>query len=69
MILSWLLKTVHFNRYQKSDKTTFIIDADLESLIKKTDECKHIPSGFLMSIILSFKDIQYVYRGKNCFQD
>ena len=48
----------------KSDKITYIIYADIESLIKKIDECannpenssatnigEHIPSGYSMSII------------------
>ena len=65
-------------KYQKSEWTTFVIYVDLECLIEKNDGCKmidvkikvsqHIPSGFLMSIILSFKSIKNkhnVYRGKN----
>ena len=68
-----------FNQYRKSDKATFIIYPDLECLIKNTDGCKnnpensftakHIPSGFSMSTISSFKNIQNghnVYRGKFC---
>ena len=48
-----------FNQYQKSDKVSFIIYVDLESLLEKTDVCKknpekpsttkvseHIPLGF-----------------------
>ena len=51
----------------KSDKITYIIYADIESLIKKIDECannpenssatnigEHIPSGYSMSIIWAF---------------
>ena len=34
-------KTLYFNQYQKSDKTPFIIYADLESLIRRTDGCKN----------------------------
>ena len=73
-------KILEFNQYQKSDKTTFIIYADIESLIKM-DGCKinpkkssatkvgkHFPSGFSVSTIPSFKDIEYVYRGKDCMQ-
>ena len=53
-----------FKQYQKSDKTLFIIYADLECIIKKIDGCKsnpenlsttkvskHIPSGLSMSTI------------------
>ena len=61
-----------------------IIYADLECLIEKIDECKnnpenssttkvgeHIPSGFSMSTISSFKNIENMhdaYRGKNCMK-
>ena len=61
---------LEFNQYDKFDKAPFIINSDLESLIGKIDGCKnnlekssttkvseHIPSGFLMSTISSFKDI------------
>ena len=57
-----------FNQYHKSDKGPFIIYADLESLIQNIPGCKnnpeksstrkvgeHIPSGFSMSTISSFK--------------
>ena len=57
-----------FNQYQKSDKAPFVIYADLECLIEKTDECKnnlenssttkvgkHIPSGFSISTIPSIE--------------
>ena len=77
-------KTLEFNQYQKSDKTTFIIYADLECIIEKIDGrknnpdnssttkvSKHIPSGFSMSTISSFKSIenmQDVCRGKDCMK-
>ena len=76
---TWILE---FNHYQKSDKSPFIAYADLEYLIEKTDGCKnkpenlsktkaneHIPSGFSMSTISSFRGIKNkhdVYRGKDC---
>ena len=57
-------KISDFKQYQKSDKTLFIIYADLECIIKKIDGCKsnpenlsttkvskHIPSGLSMSTI------------------
>ena len=57
---------LEFNQYQKSDKASFIIYADLEFLIEKIDACKnnpknsfttkiskHMPSGFSMSTISS----------------
>ena len=62
-------KILKFSQYQISDKAPSIIYADLECLIKIIDGCKHnfeksstkkvgehIPSGFSMSTILSFKD-------------
>ena len=57
-------KILEFNQYQKSDKATFIIYADLECIIERIDGCKnnpqnsstkklsdHIPSGFSISEI------------------
>ena len=65
-------KIFEFNQYQKSDKASFVGYADLEYLIEKTDGCKnnpenssatklgeHIPSGFSMSTISSFKNIEH----------
>ena len=64
-------KILEFNQYQKSDKAPFIIYADLECLIEKIDACKnnpesssttklseHIPSGFSMSTISSFRSTE-----------
>ena len=61
-------KTLEFNQYCKSDKIPFIIYVDLYFLMKNTDGYKnnpgrsfttkvseHIPSGFSISIISSFK--------------
>ena len=55
----------------KSDKVTYIIYTDIESLIKKIDECannpenssatnigEHIPSGYSMSTIWAFDNIE-----------
>ena len=77
-------KILEFNQYQKSDKAPFIIYADLECIIEKIDGCKnnpenssttkvskHIPSGFSMSTISSFRSIENkhdVYRGKDCMR-
>ena len=77
-------KILEFNQYQKSDKAPFIIYADLECIIEKIDGCKnnpenssttkvgkHIPSGFSMSTISSFKSIENkhdVCRGKDCMK-
>ena len=74
-------KVLEFDQYKKSDKAPFIIYADLEYLIEKVDGSKnnpenslttkvgkHIPSGFSMSTILSFKIIENkhdVYRVKD----
>ena len=77
-------KILEFNQYQKSDKAPFIIYADLECIIEKIDGCKsnpenssttkvskHIPSGFSLSTISSFRSIENkddVYRGKDCMK-
>ena len=77
-------KVLEFSQYQKFNKVSFIIYADLECLIEKIDGCKnnpknssttkvdeHFPSGFSMSRILSFRRIEnkhYVYRGKDCMK-
>ena len=60
-ILSEDIKKLEFNQYLKSYKAPFIIQADLECIIEKTDGCKnnpenssttkvseHVPSGFSM---------------------
>ena len=77
-------KLLESNIYQKSDKAPFIIYADLECIIEKTDGSKnnpenssttkvseHIPSDFSMSTISLFRSIQNkhdVYRGKDCIK-
>ena len=40
---SELTKILEFNQYQKFDKASFIIDADLECIIEKIDGCKTNP--------------------------
>ena len=62
------------NQLMKSDKTPFIIYADLESFIKKIDNCKnnsekssttkigeHIPRGYSISTIWAFDDTESKY--------
>ena len=77
-------KKLEFDQNQKSDKPPFIIYADLECIIEKIDGCKnspensstakvsqHIPSGFSISKISSFRSIENkhdVYRGKDCMK-
>ena len=75
-------KILEFIQYYKSDKMSYIINVDHESLIEKIDGCKSnpeksfatklgIPSGFIMSTILPFKDIENkydIYRGKDCMK-
>ena len=71
-------------QYQKSDKAPFVIYADLECIIEKTNGCennlenssktkesKHIQSDFSMSTKSSFRSIENkhnVYRGKDCME-
>ena len=75
-------KILEFNQSQKSYKAPFTIYADLECIIEKIDGCKkdpenssttkvseHIPSGFSVSTISSFRRIQNkhdIYRSKDC---
>ena len=44
-MLSEDTKILEFNQYQKSDKAPFIIYADLECIIEKTDGCKNNPEN------------------------
>ena len=78
------IKILEFNQYRKSDKASFIIYADLESLIVKIAGCKNnlekssttkvikqISSGFSMSAISTFKGKENkhdAYRGKDCMR-
>ena len=77
-------KVLEFNHYQKSDKVAFIIYEDFKYIIEKIDGYKnnpqnlstkkvigHIPSGFSMSTISSFRSIENkhdVYRRKDCMK-
>ena len=67
-------KILEFGQYQKSDTAPFVIYADLECVIEKIDGCKnnpenssaakvreHIPSGFSMSAVFSFRSISNKY--------
>ena len=62
---------LEFNEYMKSDKMPYTIYTDMEFLIKKIDECannpenfsttkigEHIPSGYSMSTIWAFDNLQ-----------
>ena len=77
-------KILQLNQFQKYNEAPFIIYADLECITKKIDGCKidpensstrkvskHIPSGFSMSKISSFRSIENkhnAYRGKDCMK-
>ena len=45
MLSSEDTKVLEFNQYKKTDKAPFIIYADLECLIEKTDGCKNNPEN------------------------
>ena len=76
---------LEFNQYLKSDKMLYIINADIESLIKKIDRCannpenssttkigEHIPCRYSMSTIWAFHNIgkrHTSYRGEDCMQE
>ena len=62
---------LEFNQYRKSDKMSYIIYADNESLIKKIDGCannpeiffttkirEHIPCGYSIITIWAFDHIE-----------
>ena len=64
-------KILEFNQCQKSDKAPFTIYAEFECITEKIDGCKnnpensstgkaseHIPSGFSISTISSFRSIE-----------
>ena len=70
-MLSEDTEILEFNQYQKSYKAPFIIYADLERIIEEIDRCKnnpensstanvskHIPSGFSMATISSFRSME-----------
>ena len=75
---------LEFNQYLKSDKMPNIIYADIESVIKKLDECTNnpenssttkivelIPYGYLISTIWAFYHIENkhtLYLGKDCMK-
>ena len=77
-------KILEFNQYQKFDKASLTIYADHERIIEKIDGCKnnpesssttkvskHIPSGFSMSALSSFRSIENKHdacRGKDCMK-
>ena len=70
-------KVLEFNQYLESDNMPYIIYVDLESLIKRIDECKHnleklsttkIGEHISMSLIWAFDGIKNkhnVYRGED----
>ena len=75
---------LEFNQYIKSYKKSYIIYADIESLIGKIDGCannpenssttkirEHIPCGYSMSTIWAFDNIENkhtLYRGEDCIK-
>ena len=75
---------LEFNQYMRSDKMSYIIYADIESLIRKIDGCannpekssttkigEHIPCGYSMSAIWGFdriEDKHTLYHRKDCMK-
>ena len=75
---------LEFNELMKSDKMSYIICADIESLIRKIDGCannpekssttkidKHIHCRYSKSTIWGFdylEDKHMLYRGKDCMK-
>ena len=73
------IKILEFNQYQKTDRISFIIYADLECITEKTDarknnaDCEstakvreHIPVEFSMSTISSFS---FIEKGHDIHRD
>ena len=63
-------KILQFNQHQKSDKAAFhyLCRCWLKRYNKTTKVSKHIPSGFSMSTVSSFRSTENkhdVYRGKD----
>ena len=59
-------KILEFNQYQKSDKTPFIIYADLECIIEKIYGCKNIPENLSTTKVPNifheiFQCLQYLH--------
>ena len=77
-------RVLEFNKYQKYQKVPFIIYVDLKCEKEKIDGCKnnsenlptakvkeHIPSGFSMPAISSFRSIENnhdLFKGKNVWR-
>ena len=78
-------KTLKYNEGEKSMRLPFIIIADLQCLLKKTNTChnnpekssttkinKHTPSGYSLFTVCSFdrtKNKLDYHRGKNCMKN
>ena len=58
-------KILKFNQYQKSDKSPFIICADLECIIEKIDGCKNNPEN--SSTTKVSKNIPSIFNVYNIF--
>ena len=77
-------KILEFNQYMKTDKIPYIINADIESLMKKIDRCannpenssttkigEHIPCGYSVLTIWAFHHIKNKHtlcRGNDCMK-
>ena len=77
-------KTLKYNHAEKSLKTPFVIDADLECLLIKQQSCQnnqnksyterkamHEPCGYSLDLVSSFDSKQNkhkFYRGKDCIK-
>ena len=72
-------KMLEFNQYQKLDKASFIIYADLKCIIEKIHGCannpekssrtelgNYKPSAFSISTFKNRQNKHDEYRGKNC---
>ena len=55
-------KILEFSQCQKSDKTPFIVHADLECLIEKIDGSKYDSQNSFLTIIWKCKNLSYLSR-------
>ena len=55
-------KILEFNQYQKSDKAPFIIYADLECIIERTDKCKNNPQNSSTTKVSKYTLCQWYFQ-------
>ena len=59
-------KILEFNSYMKSDKISYIIYADIESLIRKIDGCANNPENYLTTKVGEHITCEYSMSTMSC---